>query len=81
VVSLERNGWSDSIELAGQIHRNAHFVIGTEEQYVSLNHLAWQYETIPEAEVVWLEGADHGDLVLEPDRIVEAIMTFLHRLR
>lgn len=80
-VTFYRTKISPTEEEMASIRVPALFLIGTEEQYVSRDHLAWQYGTIPDAEVVWIEGADHGDLVLDPDRIVEAIVTFLHRLR
>jgi pimeloyl-ACP methyl ester carboxylesterase len=80
-VTFYRSKISPTEEEMASIRAPALIVIGTEEQYVALDHLAWQYETIPEAKVVWLEGADHGDLVIEPDRVVEAIMTFLQRVR
>jgi pimeloyl-ACP methyl ester carboxylesterase len=56
------------------------FVIGEQEQYVKLDHIAWQYRSIPGAEVVWIPGADHM-LVTRPDAVNEAFLSFLNRQR
>lgn len=52
------------------------FVIGKDEQFVKLDHVAWQYMSIPGAEVVWIPGADHF-LVAMPDPVNEAFLSFL----
>ena len=52
------------------------FVIGKEEQYVKPEHLAWQYQSIPGAEVVWIPSVDHM-LVTKPDAVSEAFLSFL----
>jgi pimeloyl-ACP methyl ester carboxylesterase len=56
------------------------FVIGKDEQFVKLDHVAWQYESIPGAEVVWIPGADHI-LVAKPDAVNKAFLSFLDRQR
>lgn len=57
------------------------FVIGEEEQYVKLDHVAWQYESIPTAEVVWIPDADHSQFVSKPDEVSQEILSFLNRHR
>lgn len=66
-------------ELSG-IHAPAIFVIGEKEQYVKLDHVAWQYESIPGAEVVWIPDADHM-LVAKPDEVNKAFLSFLEKQR
>jgi len=56
------------------------FVIGEKEQYVKLDHVAWQYRLIPGAEVLWILGADHF-LVSKPDKVNEAFVSFLNKHR
>ena len=66
-------------ELSG-IRAPAIFVIGEKEQYVKLDHVAWQYESIPGAEVVWIPDADHM-LVAKPDEVNKAFLSFLEKQR
>jgi len=67
-------------ELAG-IQVPTLFVIGEEEQYIKLDHVAWQYESIPTAEVVWIPDADHAQFVRKPDEVNQALLSFMNRHR
>ena len=67
-------------ELAG-IRAPTLFVIGQDEQYIKPEHLAWQYETIPGAEVAWISGADHFLVINKPDDVNQVILSFLSRHR
>ena len=66
-------------ELSG-IRAPTLFVIGEEEQYVKLDHVAWQYQSIPGAEVVWIPDADHL-LVEKPDEVNQVFLSFLNKHR
>ena len=67
-------------ELAG-IHVPSLFVIGQEEEIVKLEHVAWQYQTIPGAEVVWISEANHSLVVNKAEEVNEAFILFLNRHR
>lgn len=54
------------------------FVIGKEEQYVKLEHVKWQYQSIPGAEVVWITDADHI-LITKPAAVNMAFLSFLNK--
>jgi len=56
-------------------------VIGEEEQYIELDHVAWQYKNMPGAEVVWISGADHFLVRKKPDEVNQAFLSFLRRQR
>jgi len=57
------------------------FVIGEEEQYIKPAHLAWQYESIPQSEVVWIPEADHMLVLENPDEVNEAFISFIAKHR
>lgn len=65
-------------ELAG-INAPTLFVIGQEEHYVKRDHLKWQYQTIPGAEVVWIPEANHFLVVAKPDEVNQVFLSFLNK--
>lgn len=67
-------------ELAG-IRAPTLFVIGEKEQYIKLDHIAWQYNSIPGAEVVWIPDADHFLVLNKPDEVSQAFLSFVNKHR
>lgn len=70
---------SPSTEALAGIRAPTLFVIGENEQYIKLDHIAWQYNAIPHAEVVWIPDADHFLVLNKPEEVNQAFLSFLSR--